>query len=53
MNESMMEREKAWGRLVNVWTVNEDDDIKRMIDLGVNMIMTDDPLKAINIVERK
>jgi glycerophosphoryl diester phosphodiesterase len=53
VNESMMEREKARGRLVNVWTVNEDDDIKRMIDLGVNMIMTDDPLKAINIVERK
>lgn len=53
VNAGLMEREKRRGRSVNVWTVNNETDIIRMMDLGVNMIMTDDPLKAISIVERK
>ncbi|MFN3823578.1 MAG: glycerophosphodiester phosphodiesterase [Pseudorhodobacter sp.] len=31
------------GLIVNVWTVNEPDDIARMIDLGVDGIITDYP----------
>lgn len=33
----------AQGRRVNVWTVNELDDIRRMYRLGVDMIMSDYP----------
>jgi len=37
----------AWahnkGFQVSVWTVNEDADLKRMLDLGVNGIITDRP----------
>jgi glycerophosphoryl diester phosphodiesterase len=31
------------GYRVNVWTVNEKDDIRRMIDIGVDMIISDVP----------
>jgi glycerophosphoryl diester phosphodiesterase len=30
---------------VHVWTVNEEDDMRRLMDLGVDGIMTDDPQK--------
>jgi glycerophosphoryl diester phosphodiesterase len=40
----------AWehrrGRKVNVWTVNANEDILRMLDAGVDGIFTDDPLRA-------
>lgn len=36
-----------------VWTVNEPGDIRRMLDLGVDGIITDYPEKAIAIVERR
>jgi len=32
------------GMSVNVWTVNEEDTIKEMIDLGVDAITTNEPL---------
>lgn len=50
VNEQYM----AWARKnhyrVNVWTVNKADDIRRMCDLGVDMIMTDDPKLAVGII---
>jgi len=41
-----VEKEHRRGRRVNVWTVNEDKDIIRMFEAGVDGIFTDDPLKA-------
>lgn len=44
---SVNERYMTWARRhhyrVNVWTVNEIDDIRRMCTLGVDMIMSDYP----------
>lgn len=37
---------QALDLVVNVWTVNERDDIDRMIDLGVDGIITDYPARA-------
>ncbi len=34
------------GRRVHVWTVNADQDLQRMLDLKVDGIFTDNPLKA-------
>ena len=31
------------GRNVHVWTVNEPEDIRRLIDLGVDAIITNKP----------
>ena len=41
------------GLPVNVWTVNEEYDMMRMIDYGVDGIMTDYPLRLKEICERK
>ena len=41
------------GLSVNVWTVNEEYDMMRMIDYGVDGIMTDYPLRLKKLCERK
>ena len=38
------------GVAVNVWTVNEKPDMQRMIDLDVDMLITDDPATALSLV---
>jgi glycerophosphoryl diester phosphodiesterase len=43
VDRQFMRWARARGRRVNVWTVNEADAIRRMRDLGVDMIITDRP----------
>jgi len=39
------------GMKVNVWTVDDDDDIKRMLLLGVDEVTTNMPEQAMRIIE--
>jgi len=48
-----MEAEKRRGRRVHAWTVNDDHAIKKMMDLGVDGIFTDDPEKALQVIGRR
>ncbi|WP_461369797.1 glycerophosphodiester phosphodiesterase [Candidatus Darwinibacter acetoxidans] len=43
VDEKYMEWARKKGYRVNVWTVNEAADLKRMLDLGVDGIITDRP----------
>ena len=43
-NPEWVKESHELGLKVNVWTVNNPDDIKQMIDLNVDFITTDDPL---------
>ena len=36
-------------RKINVWTVNKEEDIRRMVSWGVDGIMTDDPQLAVQV----
>jgi glycerophosphoryl diester phosphodiesterase len=38
---------------VNVWTVNDEDDMLKMIEYGVDGIMTDYPLTLKNLCEKR
>ncbi|MEP2532609.1 glycerophosphodiester phosphodiesterase family protein [Shimia sp.] len=44
---------QSLGVLVNVWTVNETADIDRMIDMGVDGIISDYPARVLNILKRR
>ena len=37
--------------IVNVWTVNKEDMMKKMIDLNVDYITTDKPEEALKLVK--
>lgn len=43
VNAAYMVRARKLGMPVRVWTVNEDADMRRMIELGVDAIITDAP----------
>ena len=42
-------RARAFGLVVNVWTVNAPADLATMFDLGVDVVITDDPETAIAV----
>ena len=40
----MFDRARANGMSINTWTVNKEEDIRKMIQLGVDQITSDYPL---------
>lgn len=40
---SLLRTTRSRGLLVNAWTVNDDDEVKRLVELGVSGIIADDP----------
>lgn len=39
-----------FGRLLHVWTINEAEEIRRLLDLGVDGIITDRPDLAVTVI---
>ncbi len=53
VNAGFMARERSRGRRVHVWTVNAEVDMKRLMDLGVDGVFTDDPITALRVLRGK
>ena len=53
VNEKIVETSHNENLPVNVWTVNEEEDMLRMIDFGVDGIMTDYPVQLKELCEKK
>jgi glycerophosphoryl diester phosphodiesterase len=51
-NPRLIDRVHAAGKRVYVWTVNAEEDMKRMIDLGVDAIITDNPALTLHLLGR-
>lgn len=43
---------KLRGKELFVWTVDDEKDMKRLLLYGVNAILSNDPLKCINVRRR-
>ena len=52
VNPALVYRVQAARKRVNVWTVNNEGDLKRMIGYGVDAIITDDPVLALRLLGR-
>jgi glycerophosphoryl diester phosphodiesterase len=46
VHSGMINRVHAQGRRLNVWTVNGEADMRRMLGMGVDGLITDDPTTA-------
>ena len=44
VDESFVREAHALGKEVHAWTVNYRGDVKRMLDMGVDNVITDDPV---------
>jgi glycerophosphoryl diester phosphodiesterase len=42
VNSAFVTKERRWGRKINVWTVDEQPEMIRLMELGVDGIITDD-----------
>ncbi|MBG0770064.1 MAG: glycerophosphodiester phosphodiesterase [Anaerolineaceae bacterium] len=51
VDEDLVQRYHAKGMNMNVWTVDEAADIRHMIKLGVDIIITNNPKRAITVLE--
>lgn len=51
-SKAFIDREHRAGRRVHVWTVNDERDLKRLFEFGVDGIFTDDPFKARMVLEK-
>ena len=47
----LVERVRGRGKSIGVWTPNAESDLRRAIELGVDTIITDEPLLARTLVE--
>lgn len=53
VDERFVERARSRGLPVHVWTINEEEDMERLLDLGVDGIMTDSPDRLLAILRRR
>ena len=53
VDAEFMKKAKANNKEVHVWTVNEPEDMKRMIELGVDAIITNYPDVLRKVLDRK
>jgi glycerophosphoryl diester phosphodiesterase len=51
VDQAFIDRQHALGRKVNVWTVNDPEDMRRLVRWGVDGIITDDPRLARQVLE--
>jgi glycerophosphoryl diester phosphodiesterase len=49
VKEAYVKREKKWGRKINVWTVDDEKEMERLMRLGVNGIITNDIPLALSV----
>ena len=52
VNHGLVQRVHAKGKRVHVWTVNTEEDMKKMIALGVDAFFTDNPGLALRLLGR-
>ncbi|HEX9017581.1 MAG TPA: glycerophosphodiester phosphodiesterase family protein, partial [Anaerolineaceae bacterium] len=53
VNEASLAEEHHRGRRVNVWTVDDPEAMRRLFKMGIDGIITDDPLLARRVMEEK
>ena len=53
MTRRFVEAAHAAGVRVDAWTINETEEMRRLLDLGVDVIMTDRPGALADVLQRR
>jgi glycerophosphoryl diester phosphodiesterase len=51
-NENFLKKQINLGRRVNVWTVNEKEDLAKLFRTGVTGVITNDPISAVEVRQK-
>jgi glycerophosphoryl diester phosphodiesterase len=52
VSQDVIDQERENGHRIHVWTVNSPEEMLRLVKIGVNGVITDDPALARNVLER-
>jgi glycerophosphoryl diester phosphodiesterase len=52
VNREYIEKQHRKNRKVNVWTINEEKEIRKMLNINIDGLITDDPVLGRRIVDR-
>ena len=53
ITEELLAHAHAHGVCVHAWTINEESEVTRLLDLGVDGIVTDFPGRVARLIERR
>ncbi len=53
VRRGFVDRAHRWGMHVHVWTIDDPDEMNRLLDLGVDGIMTDEPAVLRDVFESR
>lgn len=53
VTEDTVAKIHALGVEIHVWTINEADEMERLLDLGVDGVMSDFPARLVSVVSRR
>tara|TARA_B100000900_G_scaffold414610_1_gene441746 strand:- start:22 stop:759 length:738 start_codon:yes stop_codon:yes gene_type:complete len=53
VNDKLIQKTKDNNLLIHVWTINDSKTIRKLIEMGVNGIVTDEPQLIMNIMKEK
>lgn len=53
LNKKWIKKAHGLGMSVNTWTVNKEEDMTNMLELGVDFITTDNPLTARELIRKE
>ena len=53
MTQELMDQAHEWGLAVNVWTVNKEEDIVSMLNMGADTIISDDPALGLKLLAQR
>jgi len=50
VSPQLIKNEHSYGRRVHTWTVNAEEDLRRLFAMGVDAVFTDDPRLALDVL---
>ena len=53
LSQSFVKRAQKAGKQVYVWTVNSEDQLERVISMGIDNVITDDPVMAQELIYKQ
>lgn len=52
IDKEYIEKQHKYNRKVNIWTINDENDMDKFVKAKIDGLITDDPLKGRRVVER-
>ena len=53
LSQSFVNRAQKAGKQIYVWTVNSEDQLEKVVGMGIDNVITDDPVMAKELIYKQ